>query len=223
MRAPNDPDYGHHDSRTPPTAHLVYAIIAQAVQDLFGSPGSNLTVREIQHARRDAFNFLTASSGNSAQWRKTYCDLVGMNADVLRARIIAILEGDDAPMLAYGVGKNPAGLKEARDLWAERSRPMLTEAVRLPRIVSKAPQRMVPIIVEEIPVPRPRPHAPVLPYAEVRALVHTLLSKPHSFKDLIITTGGDVSDSVIRTVLRNGLEKRELIRDTNGRYLLRAA
>ena len=60
-------------------------------------------------------------------------------------------------------------------------------------------------------------------YSDVRRIVHGLLHKPNSFRDLIIATEGTVSDSTIRTVLRNGLETRELGRDTQGRYLHRAA
>lgn len=215
MRAPNDPDYGHHDSRTRPTAHLVYAIIAQAVQDLFGSPGSNLTASQCSNARRDAMAFLTASSGKSAHWRKTYCDLVGLDADVLRARIVAILDGGDAPTLAYGVGKNPAGLKEARDMWAAPQptpKPKATARPK-PKPQPTAPKTAAP----------PRPPAQITTYSDVRRIVHGLLHKPNSFRDLIIATEGNVSDSTIRTVLRNGLETRELGRDTQGRYLLRAA
>jgi hypothetical protein len=222
MRAPHDPDYGYHDARTPPAAHLVYAIIAQAVQDLFGSPGSYLTASQSSMARRDAMAFLTAASGKSAHWRKTYCDLVGLDEEVLRAHIVAILEGGDAPTLAYGVGKNPAGLAEAHAMWAERPRLSQSDLpTRLPRIIPNP--HLFPVIFAEPPEQRPRPQAPVLPYAEVRTRVHALLTKPHAFRDLIIATNGDMSDSVIRTVLRNGLEKRELSRDTNGRYLLRAS
>ena len=219
MRAPNDPDYGHHDSRTPPTAQLVYAIIAQAVQDLFGSPGSNLTASQCSNARRDALKFLTASSGSWAQWRRTYCDLVGLDDEILRARIVAVLEGGDAPVLAYGVGKNPAGLKEARDMWASpRPAPKLTAATKPKAIPKPAPQPTAPK-----PAAPPRPPAQITTYSDVRRIVHGLLHKPNSFRDLIIATQGNVSDSTIRTVLRNGLETRELGRDARGRYLLRAA
>lgn len=62
-----------------------------------------------------------------------------------------------------------------------------------------------------------------LTYSEVRQIIHGLLAKPHSFKDLIIATNGDVSDSTIRDVLRNGLLTFELSRSDAGHYLLSGA
>ncbi len=71
----------------------------------------------------------------------------------------------------------------------------------------------------------PSPSSPTvkrhyLTYSEVRQIIHGLLATPHSFKDLIIATNGDVSDSTIRNVLNNGLLTFELSRSDDGRYLL---
>jgi hypothetical protein len=211
MRAPNDPDYGHHDSRTPPTARLVMAILSQAVQDLFGSPHGASTKNQASLARHESLQFLTATSGQSAHWRRRYCSLVDLDPEILRARIIAILESDAPPSLAYGVGQHPEGLAEARTMWAAlRPRPTTGTPVNLPRIVAPKPGPLVPI--------KPRTEHQ---YEAVRHLIYGLLKTPHSDKDLVIATNGDVGEHQIRRALKEGLEQRLLSRDTKGRHLLR--
>lgn len=128
MRAPNDPDYGHNDSRQTPEVLLVYAILSRAVQDLFGSASiNNSTVSEIALAKREALNFLTALRGPWAKQRATFCSLIGLEPDLLRARIIAILEGDDKPLASYYGGKELPCIDDARAMWREN------QAVPLPR------------------------------------------------------------------------------------------
>lgn len=73
-----------------------------------------------------------------------------------------------------------------------------------------------------LPPPAPLPVKPKFPtYADVRQIVHGLLHEPHSFKDLIIATDGEVPEGAIRDVLRKGLLTFELSRADDGRYLLK--
>ena len=71
-------------------------------------------------------------------------------------------------------------------------------------------------------LPKPKPTNTVTKYSEVRPIILELLDQPRSFKDLIIATNGDVSDSTIREVLRIGIEKGELIKP-NDTYILASA
>jgi hypothetical protein len=49
----------------------------------------------------------------------------------------------------------------------------------------------------------------------MRRIVLALLDQPHTFKDLIIATNGDVSDSKIRDVLRIAVQMGEVAKDGN--------
>jgi hypothetical protein len=97
--------------RTPEEA-LVFAILAQAVSDLFGGESAN----ERLH-RRDAMAFLTAKNGPWALRRREECDYVGIDPDVLRSRIIAILEGKAE--INHLPERSRKSIVEARAMWAE--------------------------------------------------------------------------------------------------------
>lgn len=134
MRAPLDPDHGQHHSRSPPQARLVIAILAQAVQDAFG-PISNQTPTQKRGLRHEAIDFLTAAAGSKAGWRRLYCSLAGIDADVFRESVIAILEGRRSVVLPYARKTYAEGLTEARDIWGNlRPRPNRTPPQRLPTI-----------------------------------------------------------------------------------------
>lgn len=76
------------DSKSVPGSHtsLIFAVILKAVTDLFsaGTP---------EQDRGDAFAFLTAEKGSWADNRDHLCWLVDQNPDVLRARVMDVLEG----------------------------------------------------------------------------------------------------------------------------------
>ncbi len=99
--------------RTPEQA-LVFAIIAQAVSDLLGGTESNAHEGLV---RRDAMAFLTARNGPWALRRQEECDYVGIDAAVLRSRVIAILEGK-ADVFSV-TEKSLQGVAAARAMWAE--------------------------------------------------------------------------------------------------------
>lgn len=99
--------------RTPEQA-LVFAIIAQAVSDLLGGTDSNAHEGLV---RREAMAFLTARNGPWALRRQEECDYVGIDAAVLRSRVIAILEGK-ADVFSV-TEKSLQGVAAARAMWAE--------------------------------------------------------------------------------------------------------
>ena len=67
--------------------------------------------------RREAMAFLTARNGPWALRRQEECDYVGIDAAVLRSRVIAILEGK-ADIFTV-TEKSLQGVAAARALWAE--------------------------------------------------------------------------------------------------------
>ena len=76
------------DEQSMPGSHaaLVNAIILKAVADLFSSASD-------ETSRSEAFTFLTARTGPWATHREHLCWLVDLDPDVLRERILDILEG----------------------------------------------------------------------------------------------------------------------------------
>lgn len=97
--------------RTPEEA-LVFAILAQSVADLFGVLAANESLH-----RRDAMAFLTARNGPWALRRREECDCVGIDPDVLRSRVIAILEGKAE--INHLPERSRKSIVEARAMWAE--------------------------------------------------------------------------------------------------------
>ena len=216
MRAPNDPDYGHHDSRLPPESRLVMAILAQAVQDLFGGLGG-LTPTQRRTERHEALSFLTATSGMWSAQRARYCTLVGIDPDVFRARIIAILDGRREPNLPYGFGRGDEGLVEARALWAERSPPRQTgPATRRPTAPAPPPSPLAP----SRPPPLPRIVQKVDPRTVEKAKVFALLREPIRQTDILNALEDDMSHHTIMKILNEGIERGEVVRNRDRRYRL---
>ncbi|MCA0205154.1 MAG: hypothetical protein LCH92_12485 [Proteobacteria bacterium] len=68
-----------------------------------------------------AIRFLTDRSGPAARLRNHYCDLVGIDGDVLAERMRRMLDGDlPMPHIAYEVPSNPESRKRALARHAER-------------------------------------------------------------------------------------------------------
>lgn len=203
MRSPNDPDYGHHDSRDPPAVRLVHAIIARAVHDLLGAVGSNVEGSALDVARRDALVFLTASSGAWGDSRQRLCDSVGLCPDALRERIIAILEGDDSALKSYDGGAFLNQVDTARTMWAERKRPPAVITARLPRIVYKEdvlPEARKPV--------RPKAH-------EIRsAIIDALRDGPKSIREIGWSIDGVCDSTVIRKHLMDAVADGIVERDS---------
>lgn len=114
-----------------PELRLVRAIIAQAVQDLFGSPfvasGEDKTL-----IRRQALAFLTAPSGAHAKYRDELCELAGLDGSTLRKNTIEMLEGRRSTDFFEGGKHNAETIAVARALWAAKE-PLVAPTTRVPR------------------------------------------------------------------------------------------
>lgn len=198
-----DPDHGIHHARTMPEELLIFSVLSRAILDLFGPVGLTSTKEEAQQAKSDALLFLTKSAGAWAKRRNDLCDAIGFDGDNVRARVIQVLEGDSTALATYDGRREMTQVAQARELWAqEQSR---SERRKL------APQPP--------PKPQSRPRHAVTKYADVRRHIMPLLTQPRTFKDLIMETNGDVSDTTIREVLRNAVAKGEVVNKDNT-YLL---
>jgi len=206
---PADPDYGIHNSRVPPEVLLIFSILSRAILDLFGTVGLTANADEAAVAKHEALMFLTQETGGWAKRRRELCDAVGIESDEMRDHVVRVLEGDKLGLDQWDMRYELADVETARELWeyekgaAERARIASIEAKKR----------------------RPKPQTPkyrnaVTKYSEVRSIIHTLLDSPHSFKDLITATKGDVSDTTIRKVLHIGVEKGELVQPHSHTYLL---
>lgn len=178
-----DPDFGQHNSRTPPEELLIYAILSRAILDLFGPTTLASNQAEGKKSRYEALRFLTDHSDGWAKRRTEECELIGFNGDDVRARVIRVLEGDTKALDHYGGRGSLNHVEEARELWEreKRARP---------------------------PAQRPRkvkPKRKAVRYMEARPKVMALLDRPRTVKELADETG--FSDGVIRTVLNKAIEK----------------
>jgi hypothetical protein len=217
-------DQGHGGNS--PHRSLLSAVVLQAVQDLDDKD---------ETVKWEANEFFLAERGGWADMRKFYFGALGLD----EARVLTALGSKlTAP-------ERPSRRWLAEDLF--KVLPMVPftvkEVLRLTqmgytqvrgRLETLEHQGLVLRIgrgefcrTSHLPPPS-SPSSPTvkrshLTYAEVRKIIHGLLAKPHSFKDLIIATNGDVGDSKIRDVLRNGLLTFELSRSDDGRYLLSGA
>lgn len=105
-----------------PETHLIHAIVQQAVLDLFAITPAGASERGIAE-RQEALAFLTATQGAWAQRRAELCAIIDLDPDLVRAEIVAILEGAE-PRIKVG-----RGIDRARALWAEQN----TRPSHLPR------------------------------------------------------------------------------------------
>ncbi len=198
---PTDPDHGIHHARTLPEELLIFSVLSRAILDLFGPVGLTSTKEEAQQAKADALSFLTQKSGAWAKRRNDLCDAIGFDGDDVRARVIQVLEGDSTALATYDGRRELTQVAQARALWVqEQSRSKRRKSTPTPK-------------------PQPRPRHAISRYADVRRHIMPLLTKPRTFKDLIIETQGDVSDTTIREVLRNAIAKGEVANNDNT-YLL---
>ena len=176
-----DPDFGQHNSRTPPEELLIFAVLSRAILDLFGPTTLASNQAEGKKSRYEAIRFLTDHSGAWARRRIELCDAIGFNGDDVRARVVRVLEGDTKALDHYEGRGSLNHVEVARELWerekAARARP--------PDRPCKAPKRRA------------------VRYMEARPKVLALL--PRTVKELSDETG--FSDGVIRTVLNKAIEK----------------
>ena len=206
---PADPDYGVHHSRTPPEELLIFSVLSRAITDLFGTVGLTANADEAKVAKQDALTFLTQTSGGWAKRRNELCDAVGIDGDEMRDRVVRVLEGDLIALDTYETRGALTDLAAARALWEHEKG--AAERAQQARLKAKARRHK----------PKPeRSQNTVVRYSEVRPIILKLLDRPRSFKDLLMATNGEVSDSTIRKVLQIGVQKGELVNLENNTYLL---
>jgi len=94
-----------------PEEALFSAVIEQAIEDASGNV--NCALQEVE--RNQAHLFLTARTGPWAEARETWCDAIGMDPDVLRQHVLAIIpepgmrrDGTRAPAPPPRAGSVPA-------------------------------------------------------------------------------------------------------------------
>ncbi|MCU0825870.1 MAG: hypothetical protein MUE52_00320 [Tabrizicola sp.] len=93
------------------------AVVFRVIADLL-FPGTNLEPA----ARRRALTWLTTASGDLAIDRRLACTFAGIDGDLLRNRIVAILDGDVPFDYFPGVRNTDAALQEARAMWRAQQR-----------------------------------------------------------------------------------------------------
>lgn len=110
-----------HTAPASPEMRLVQAILAQAIEDLFGSCIDLGQTNKVL-MREQSMTFLTAESGQHAKHRNDLCELAGFDGDVLRSRIIATLEGRlPVDFLLEGKGRRDLkSIEDARAMWASK-------------------------------------------------------------------------------------------------------
>ncbi len=121
------------------------AIVFRVISDLF-FPGAILDPA----TRRRALSWLTSASGDLALDRRLACTFAGIDGDLLRKRIIKILDGDVPFDYFPGVRNTDEALQEARAMWRAQQRTpaqkltrkvtgTLPEATILPKLVPTIP------------------------------------------------------------------------------------
>jgi len=197
-----DPDYGLHQSRTPPEELLILSVLSRAILDLFGTVGLTANADEAASAKSDALAFLTQNTGGWAKRRKEICEAVGMDGDIVRNRVIRVLEGGSSALDTYDGRGDLSCIDEARALWEHEKG--ATERARIASIEARRRRATNPVRPKKPAVKRI--YSAITSRADVEPIVYNLLTEPHTFRDLIFATDGDVSEWSIRSVLRRGVE-----------------
>lgn len=182
-----DPEFGQHNSRTPPEELLIFAVLSRAILDLFGPTTLASNQAEGKKSRYEALRFLTDYSGAWAKRRTELCDAIGFNGDDVRSRVVHVLEGNTKALDVYEGRGSLNHVEEARELWERaKAEQALASAQRTAR--SKA-----------------KPKRQGVRYVEARPVVMAALDQPRTVKELSDETG--FSDGVVRTVLNKAIEK----------------
>lgn len=128
-----------------PERRLWAAIVFRVISDLF-FPGAILDPA----TRRRALSWLTSASGDLALDRRIACTFAGIDGDLLRLRIIAILNGEVPFDYFPGVRNTEASLAEARAMWRAQQRMPARKPVA--KITAPVPE---PTILPMVAVPNP--------------------------------------------------------------------
>ncbi len=104
-----------------PTGNLYAAIITQAVEDAIYGVATFGNDRDWEQA----ISFCTDTHGDWRESRETLCQAVGVDPDIIRAHVIAMLEGRRKPVY-NGKDKRRTKdkrLQQSRERWVERNTP----------------------------------------------------------------------------------------------------
>lgn len=129
-----------------PETRLFTAILNQAVEDLLYP--STLNPHETDKIRRDALAFLTSNRGHNRTDREVVCLAVGLCPDMVRKRIVAILDG--APF-TRPYGRGAGTVKDAifaRNMLAARALWMGERLPASPEPIPRAPARWPELILD---------------------------------------------------------------------------
>lgn len=143
-------------------------------------------------------HFWTAETGDAAKDRSLLCSCVGFDGDVMRERVVSILEGDDRPIAAYGGYFDLKNLEEARALWAAGKRHfVVAQAARDARMAMKPIPKIKPPPAEK-PTPDPFDEAAVeADRRDLRALImQKLAAGPMTKRELYEATKPAKSSAV---------------------------
>lgn len=145
-----------------PERRLWAAIVFRVVSDLF-FPGAILDPA----TRRRALSWLTSASGDLALDRRLACTFAGINGDLLRKRVIAVLDGKVAFDYFPGVRNTEASLEEARAMWRAQQRTPAQKPVA--KVTAPVPESIVlPKLAPTIPPIKDDPFY-VCPAGHIRA------------------------------------------------------
>lgn len=204
-----------------PSQSLLAAVVVQAVDDLDSSD---------RIAKYEANLFFREQEGGWADMRKFYFGALGIH----EAKAIASLTprfSDVEPPASYFdasldellelLPRKPFTAREVAAILGVRYNKVSSHfQVMMRHGKIRRLTRGVFARHDYVPPPAVAP-PPKATYADVRKIVHDLLrDRPHKFKDLIMSTEGNVSEGTIRTVLRNGLLTSELVRSWDAHYSL---
>ena len=197
-----DPEYGRHQARVPSEHFLICAILSRAILDLFGSATLAATQEERAKVREESLLFLTRDRGSWANRRNELCDAVGIDGDEMRKRVIQVLEGNSNALDAYA--SQMTHMADARKLWADRkdakARAQVAREKQSERVACRRAH------------PKPKLRNQITDRAKVREILLSHLDQPMRFKDLLAATNGDLSDSVMRNVLKDAVARGEITR-----------
>lgn len=136
-----------------PEIDLVFATLNRAILDLFAEgTGSSDAARRA--TRLEALRFLTATHGDWAKSRATFCEMVGIDPDEMRRRCVRALEGDTTALEHYPL----THIDEARALWAEVNRPT---PLRAPKPKADTLDDLLALTASK-PAPTPAPQPTVV-------------------------------------------------------------
>ncbi len=193
---PADPDYGIHPSRKPAEELLIYAVLSRAIHDLFGVVGLTSNKSEAEAAKHEALMFLTQATGGWAKRRNELCDAIGFDGEVVRTRVVRVLEGDTSALDTFDGRGALSDVAHARELW------------ELEKQRSAQARRAFDLRRRQRDNPPPQSKSRRVKYIEARPKILGLLSQPHTVQELSDATG--YTDGVVRTVINNAVAKGEL-------------